>query len=143
MKASASDPLHVGAAAPDRRDAASIRHYQNAEHMANERTHLAYLRTAIALVSLGITMNRFSLYLLQNGQLEPSHPLGLLRGTAQIGLGMVLFGFLVMVVALHRYLRVERAIDSFDYQPQRRLIEGLTLTAVLGGALSIIWMFLR
>ncbi|HOK48281.1 MAG TPA: DUF202 domain-containing protein, partial [Bryobacteraceae bacterium] len=33
------------------------------DHLANERTFLAWLRTAVALISLGIAINRFSLYL--------------------------------------------------------------------------------
>ena len=36
------------------------------EHLANERTYLAYLRTAISLISFGITINRFSIYLVQS-----------------------------------------------------------------------------
>lgn len=129
------------APAPDRRELLSITHYHNAEHLANERTHLAYLRTAIAVISLGITMNRFSRYLSETEHLERSRPPGLLENTSQIGLGMVLFGCLWMVLALHRYRRVERAIDNGDFQPQRRLIEGLTFIALFGAALGIIWMF--
>ena len=122
----------------------SIRHYQAAEHLSNERTHLAYLRMAVSLVSLGIIVNRFSVYLSQNGELDAERrPVGLLRDAKQIGLGMVLYGFLVMVLALHRYLRVDRAIDRLDYRPQRFLVEGLTLSSLFVGALCIIWIFLR
>lgn len=120
----------------------SIRHYQASEHLANERTHLSYLSTAISLVSLGITVNRFSVYLIDSGDAD-RRPVGILRDTKQIGLGMVLYGFLLMVLALHRYLRVDRAIDRLDYKPQRFLVEGLTLSSLFVGALSIIWMFLR
>jgi putative membrane protein len=120
----------------------SIRHYQASEHLANERTHLSYLSTAISLVSLGITVNRFSVYLIDSGDAD-LRPVGLLRDTKQIGVGMVLYGFLLMVLALHRYLRVDRAIDRLDYKPQRFLVEGLTLTSLFVGALSIIWIFLR
>jgi len=37
---------------------------------ARERTHLSSLRTPISLVSLGITLNRFSLSLIQNGRMD-------------------------------------------------------------------------
>jgi len=131
------------APAPDRRELLSISHYHNAEHLANERTHLAYMRTAIAVISLGITMNRFSRFLFENEQADRSRRLILLRSTSQIGLGMVLFGCLWMMLALHRYRRVERAIDNGDFQSQRRLVEWLTLIALIGAALGIIWMFLE
>jgi uncharacterized membrane protein YidH (DUF202 family) len=87
-------------------------------------------------------VNRFSVYLIDSGDAD-LRPVGLLRDTKQIGVGMVLYGFLLMVLALHRYLRVDRAIDRLDYKPQRFLVEGLTLTSLFVGALSIIWIFLR
>jgi len=34
-----------------------------AEHLANERTILAWIRTAIAVMTLGVGINRFSLFL--------------------------------------------------------------------------------
>lgn len=37
-------------------------------HLGNERTHLAYLRTTVSLIGFGITINRFSTYLIQNDQ---------------------------------------------------------------------------
>ena len=143
MKAPTRRDARPEATATDQRDDASIRHYQHTEYLSNERTHLAYLRTALALVTLGITMNRVSEYFLVDQQLERLRPLSLLRNTAQLGIGMVLYGFGLMVLALHRYLRVERAIDRFDYRPQRRFVEGLTLATVFAAGLSVIWLFLR
>ena len=35
------------------------------EHLANERTILAWIRTAIAVMTLGIAINRFSLFLVE------------------------------------------------------------------------------
>ena len=144
MSTAAHEHRRRGDALEEARKDASVRHYQASEHLANERTHLSYLTTAISLVSLGITVNRFSVYLIQNGMTGSDHqPLGLLRDTKQIGLGMVLYGFLLMVLALHRYMRVDRAIDRLDYKPQRFLVEGLTLSSLFVGALCIIWIFLR
>jgi uncharacterized membrane protein YidH (DUF202 family) len=56
---------------------------------------------------------------------------------------MVLYGFGLLVLALYRYLRVERAIDRLDYHPQRRFVEGLTLGTLFAAGLSVIWLFLR
>ncbi len=144
MSAAAHDRRRQNDAIEDARKDPSIRHYQASEHLSNERTHLSYIRTAIFLVSLGIALNRFSLYLIESeGPDTGRRPVGLLRDTKQIGIGMVLYGFLLVVLALHRYLRVDRAIDRLDYKPQRFLVEGLTLTSLFAGALSVIWMFLR
>ena len=54
---------------------------------------------------------------------------------------MVLFDCLWIVLALHRYRRVERAIDNGDFLSQQRLVEWLTFIALLGAALGVIWMF--
>jgi putative membrane protein len=143
MKSPARRDARPETIATDRRDDASIRYYQHAEYLANERTHLEYMRTAVALISLGILMNRVSQYLLIGEQLERARPLSLLRNTAQLGIGMVLYGFALLVLALYRYLRVERSIDRFDYRPQRRFVEGLTLGTVFAAGLSVIWLFLR
>jgi inner membrane protein YidH len=120
-------------------------HPQHAsEHLANERTHLAYLRTSFSLISLGITVNRFSLYLMQQDAMPSTSRRGhLLAGTEQVGLGMVLFGFAVMSLALYRYHTVEKEIDRDDYRPNRKMVELITLAALVGGAVSIVWLFRR
>src|SRR6516165_661830 len=41
------------------------------DHLANERTYLAFLRTSVGLISFGITINRFSLFLLQTQIVAP------------------------------------------------------------------------
>ncbi|HEY5807932.1 MAG TPA: DUF202 domain-containing protein [Povalibacter sp.] len=33
------------------------------DHLANERTHLAYVRTAVALFAFGITLHQFSWFM--------------------------------------------------------------------------------
>lgn len=95
MNATTEGQERAVAPAADRRELLSINHYHNAEHLANERTHLAYMRTAIAVISLGITMNRFSRYLTETEHIERSGPLDLLRSTSQIGLGNGPFRLLV------------------------------------------------
>lgn len=113
------------------------------EHLANERTHLAYVRTAVSLVSLGITVNRFSIYLREKDLLAPERPRRLLHDTEQVGLGMVVFGFGLMVLALFRFRRVEREIDANQFVSNRAMVELITLVALIGGALSLLWLFRR
>ena len=110
------------------------------EHLANERTHLAYMRTAVSLISLGITVNRFSIYLQQH-ETQRERPSSVLAGTASAGLGMVIYALLLMLVALHRYRSVERSIERGEYESGSRLVTVLTLSVIVGGAVGIIWMF--
>lgn len=112
------------------------------DHLANERTHLAYVRTAISLVSLGITVNRFSLYLQQHETLsrEPGH-VEVLGGAARAGLGMVIYGLMLMLLALHRFYAVENAIDTGRIRPGRPLVTFVTVSVVIAAAAAILWMF--
>ena len=125
-------------------DGVGVGHGKLPQHLANERTHLAYVRTAISLVTLGITVNRFSLYLKQHDEL-PAHPrrVDLLGGTATAGLGMVIYALLLMLVALHRYRAVERAIDQGAYRSDSAIIMLLTISVVVASAGGILWMFRR
>jgi putative membrane protein len=122
----------------------TLGHGKLPEHLSNERTHLAYVRTAISLVTLGITVNRFSLYLKQHDEL-PAHPgrVDLLGGTATAGLGMVIYALVLMLVALHRYRAVERAIDQGAYRSDSAIIMLLTISVVVASAGGILWMFRR
>src|SRR5688572_32871412 len=66
-------------------------------HLANERTHLSYLRTTVSLVGFGITLNRFSMYLVQQKELSEQHTRHFLRDAGNAGLGMVVLGLLLLI----------------------------------------------
>jgi len=125
-------------------ESVAVKHDNRSEHLANERTHLAYLRTAISLISLGITVNRFSLYLKQHDEL-PSRPgrLDVLGGAASAGIGMVVYALVLMVAALYRYKAVDRAIDHGEFHPDSPIVTWLTYSVIAAGAGGILWMFRR
>ena len=41
------------------------------DHLANERTILAWIRTSISVIALGVAINRFSLFLMEFYRIEP------------------------------------------------------------------------
>src|SRR5690349_22477247 len=87
------------------------------EHLANDRTYLAYLRTAISLISFGVTINRFSLYLIQSDKVSEralSH--WNLAEVGRLGLGMVILGLILLVWAAIYFTRVSGAIDRGNYK---------------------------
>jgi putative membrane protein len=77
------------------------------DHLANERTLLAWQRTALALVGLGFVVDRFAF----EGSSDRA-----LAGTL-VGLGMIVAGGLAALVGVMRFVRVEREIDTDSYQP--------------------------
>jgi putative membrane protein len=110
-------------------------------HLANERTHLAYLRTTVSLVGFGITLNRFSIYLIQQGA-EPGSR-ALLRNTENAGLGMVVLGLALLVWSIYRYWRVGQDIERGEYVPRQRGTLVASLGLLLLGGLTALWLFIK
>src|SRR5215831_3754633 len=114
------------------------------EHLANERTYLAYLRTAISLISFGITINRFSLFLIQSKELpEKAMARWNLTGVSRVGFGMVIFGLLLLVWAAIHCSQISRGIDQGNYRPNPLSAWIITAAVLLGGGISLVWIFPR
>jgi len=114
------------------------------EHLSNERTYLSYLRTAVSLISFGITINRFSLFLIQsNKTAEPTSPRFDMVGVGRVGFGMVILGLLLMLWAGFHFSMVGRGIDNGTYRPNERIAWIITAAVILGGGISLIWLFPR
>lgn len=114
------------------------------EHFANERTHLAYVRTAVSLVSFGITINRFSIFLIETAQIDRMGKLvGTMADMERLGIGMVVLGLSLVLWAGFRYQRVSKAIDQGRYQSNVMAMWIITIVVFLTGALSLIWLFAR
>jgi len=88
----------IGRSEPALREAA-IR-----DHLANERTLLAWQRTALTIVGIGFVVDRLSL--------DASRGLGPI-----LGLGLVLFGGIAAALGVWRFVSTERAIDTVSYRP--------------------------
>jgi uncharacterized membrane protein YidH (DUF202 family) len=56
---------------------------------------------------------------------------------------MVIYALVLMLVALHRYRAVERAIDQGAYRSDSAIIMLLTISVVVASAGGILWMFRR
>lgn len=111
-------------------------------HLGNERTHLAYLRTTVSLIGFGITINRFSMYLIQSdGGPKGSH--WLLRDAGNAGLGMVVLGLLLLIWSLARYWKVSNDIERGVIVPRHRATIFFTLGLLLLGGLTALWLFIE
>lgn len=110
-------------------------------HLANERTHLSYLRTTVSLIGFGITLNRFSMYLLQDEHAPRVEPM--LRDSGNAGIGMVVLGLLLLLWSIYRYWRVGVDIEKGQYVARQKgtLIASFGLLAL--GGLTALWLFIR
>ena len=110
------------------------------DHLANERTILAWIRTSISVIALGVAINRFSLFLMEFYHV-PEAERAANRHAETVGVGLVVFGMVMMVGAAWHYLHVANTIDRDIYRPQRSIVI-LTSLAVIGiGGTALIWLF--
>ncbi len=120
-------------------DSAKNRHVS--DHLANERTLLAWIRTSIAVIALGVAINRFSLFLMEINQVVPEVRDAANRHVEKLGAGLVVLGIVIMVGALWHYLRVSRAIDAETYRPSTLIMVLASAAIVLMGGLALAWLF--
>ena len=110
------------------------------DHAANERTFLAWVRTAIALMGFGFVVERFDLLLRATPIVvaSPSTSSHNLRLGEAAGLALMAAGLIVLIVSLARFVAVARLIDDPTEQrgPGPRFDVALaSLLFVVGAAL--------
>jgi putative membrane protein len=109
------------------------------EHLANERTFLAWVRTAIALIGLGFVIVKFALFLEEIAILFAKEELPVQEGfSALIGVIIVAFGVALAPFAFFQYKKVEKQIESTSYRSSTLLTAVLTFALVAGGILLIL-----
>jgi putative membrane protein len=89
------------------------------DHAANERTFLAWIRTAIAIIAFGFVMEKFNLFLVAvAASASPAIAQRVERLAGPLGrydgLALMLLGIVLIVVATLRYLRTARLIDAAE-----------------------------
>jgi len=111
------------------------------DHAANERTYLAWVRTAITVMAFGFLLERFDIFLAYASR-AAGQPVPRLRVHASEVLGplLLLFGALVVLLATIRFDRNRRLIDSPEVRSYgRTLLERLMapLLIVMAGFLAV------
>ncbi|HXP00553.1 MAG TPA: DUF202 domain-containing protein [Luteibacter sp.] len=87
------------------------------DHAANERTHLAWVRTAISMMAFGFLLERFDVYLIYITQVaQGPHPPLHTAASEWLGLGLLACGALTIIAATLRFYRNRRLIQSEDVE---------------------------
>ena len=108
-----------------------IRNYS--DHAANERTFLAWVRTAIAVMAFGFLVEKFDLFLAIAAPSLAGRVLSLpgQRFGHVAGLALILLGTAMVAIAALRFLRTAKAIDSAEPQQGAGSRIDLALAALL------------
>jgi putative membrane protein len=101
-----------------------------AEYLANERTFLAWLRTSIAILSLGFALAKFSVWMRDLG-LQIGRPFRESSASVPMGEALMALGGLLTLLAAWHYHAINRAIEEDRVRPNRALVALITAAVVL------------
>lgn len=106
------------------------------DHLANERTFLAWVRTGAAIVVFGFAIGRFSLAMRQLTALQ-GHPVRTAGISVWMGSGTIVAGVVLVVAGLFRYRKTRAQLDSGTFEPAGFVLDFITiLTVIFGLALA-------
>jgi len=109
------------------------------EHLANERTFLAWIRTSIALMGLGFVIVKFGIFLKEVALILEDLNITISEGfSAAVGTGMVAMGVILAFFAFFQYKKVETQINRQNYKSSSLISVLLTLVIVIGGIFLVI-----
>ena len=115
------------------------------DHMANERTFLAWIRTSIGLMAFGFVVEKFAFFmkklsLFMGKSIADESTASSLGYSSIFGIALVAFGTFMGVLAFVRYKKVEKEIDENAYRPSLLLDLLLTMLVLGMGAFFVIFM---
>jgi putative membrane protein len=102
------------------------------DHLANERTYLAWVRTGVATIVFGFAVGRFSIALREFMKFE-GHPSSTPGLTTWLGIVSAVGGVLLIVAGLARYRQTKVQIDTDTFEPAGVVIDIVSYVLVFFG----------
>jgi putative membrane protein len=102
------------------------------DHLANERTFLAWVRTGAAIVVFGFAIGRFSIAMRQFTALE-GHPVRTAGMSVWMGSAAIVAGVALVVAGLVRYRKTRVQLDSGTFEPAGFVLDLITVLMVVFG----------
>ncbi len=113
------------------------------EYLAAERTFLAWVRTSIAVITLGFVVAKFGVWLREIAlRLDPKMQIHSTGMSLPMGEAMMAFGGILVVLAAWHYHVVNKAIDRGEVRANRGLVIVVTVAVATLAALMIVYMLL-
>ena len=93
------------------------------DHLANERTFLAWVRTGAAIVVFGFAIGRFAIAIRQLTALQ-GHPVRTAGISVWLGSGTIAAGVVLVVAGLLRYRRTRAQLAAGTFEPAGFVLHG-------------------
>ncbi|MGI8950908.1 MAG: YidH family protein [Chitinophagaceae bacterium] len=111
------------------------------DHLANERTYLAWIRTCIGIMAFGFVVVKFSLFIKELSMVLGKQLIIQQHGySAIIGVFLVAFGALLTLFSFLRYKLTEKQLNVGTYKPSSLLLTILTIFVVIIAILLVIYL---
>lgn len=118
------------------------------DHLANERTYLAWIRTNLGIMAFGFVVEKFSFFIQQIaiflGKTEGAEagrvPSSFQGYSSGFGISLVGIGALLCIFAFLKYKKSERQINEEAYKPSMILDTLLMLLVVFIGVFLLIYL---
>jgi putative membrane protein len=114
------------------------------QHLANQRTFLAWLRTSVALIGLGFVVSRFGLFLrtlnLGHGLSVTTQSSSYYSLSSLVGTIMVILGIVFTALALKNYLDTYKSILKDSYLPKHVYFYLISISLIILGAIIVAYL---
>jgi putative membrane protein len=108
------------------------------DHLANERTFLAWIRTGLATITFGFVVERFGLVVRELDPRTRSLFVLSFHASTLIGVALTVLGVIILLFALINFLHNRRSIDMEQFRSSARFAIVLTiLGSAIGGLLAV------
>ena len=121
------------------------------QHLANQKTFLAWLRTSVALIGLGFIVAKFGLFLFPISTVGDPSPSATnfatsfetsTRDSSIIGISMMILGTIFAIFALRNYIYTYKSIESNTFTPKHFDIYMLSIGLVILGLFMVAYLVL-
>jgi putative membrane protein len=110
--------------------------HRASDHLANERTFLAWVRTGTAIVVFGFAIGRFSIAMRQLTALQ-GHAVRSVGLSVIMGSFAIVGGVALVIAGLVRYRKTRAQLDAGTFEPAGFVLDLITIvTAIFGLALA-------
>ena len=110
-------------------------------HLANERTFLAWIRTSVGLMAFGFVVVKFSLFVRQVSALLGKENQVQNRGySGMVGIILVAVGMITSVLSFARYLKTKKQISEGNYNHSTILLTVITAFIFFLSVLLIVYL---